>query len=1646
MVVFSVFPYSIDLGSLQPTAFFEKFGVKSPNGIDRLPLVLFGGMVEVPFFTNEDLISLFPIFESFLSTCNPDNLFESVDILNSFIKERIITSEDYKILDKEVNLLETACRILLPHWDTDYTKVLEAVLTFFGHIFNLTFTARLPESFAKWVQSAVIERCILETPFCSTEPVFERSPYLMTSLLLSLAWNYSASLAGDVINFIIEYSQGNVNKWLQTVLIPLANFLLHGVISCSAEQQLKYLPEMDHYEAAVWILLSSVLKLRLQNLVHRCFKESLGNLPIGDLYREPQDPLSMWQMPFIEEIVNQLVMLLNVSDLFLDFRLTSFINLLPLLSYNKAVQITQENPKLVETALSHSSDRIRSDMCNTLSKLILKIPFTSELQSELYCWLFEGIKSLLLSADPTARNMTNRSFFVAAQQIRNRCATCSLKDLENFPVQRWTGVNGYPPCNVEYPGRTLNSPLGALGKVMVTVYLSSLVDVYRFASTLWSNCASRPDVCTHVPITGLSPFMMALLSRPFLPPGMPYQRQKMLILLISSMFKLGVIENSKTNGVNKFGFEPCTAKNLQLIIEHLSDITGFPSLVHSTTWIQLIASLPNVNSEIQVSLLEILTTYWPESTPEWFTQTVREDLYRLAEIWSNFHLPEVYTAGANLFQWLFTIGSENTANQLASLLLEDIKDGCKENSGSDHEDDLSQRISEKPIHGFLIAIDNILFHYGKRINPKIQFPQPVFNSSIDKAVFSRLGELLSPCLAQYCLQLSNECLSVMGVPTSFTNYEGSTLSHLVAGCEASSFEKLGKSVLELALQAQKKTLTDQETLDHTDDDTVPIELSSQYKRILSWSWYNLKLTSSILVKWVYFRVCMALSSGGKVDDIVQKLLSHVGKQLIGILMACRHRGLVESIFQCLRDYLTISAYLNQYELEGSLRHMLIQPEQVVEVCLLAVKVGKFSVTRRAAGLWPAVKAVLVSEIIVSIYDQPILYRWLCEMLKISSSSIESPDSDDSGKHDSPRALALHLMKGVLEDARLGPVAFALSPPPGSDNWLTALFCDVVLPNFSHGEWTVANGSLQLFATIVKRLIGPLYTRPGTSVAEIFGCYPRLFHTFVNILSDPLTQKSLARNRAVPLLGFLSRLKPSSNAAFSEESSTRMVDCLQSYLSHPVAQIRYLAAKSIAAFIPLSPSRVTGASFLASGGPCGILEEELLPCRTLKQSNGANIISGQLLSLVAWIERAPTSSESAARAKMIVWSRAIEVMNKWTGPDCKYWYLATHLTRLMRCVFEAIPPEEKAHYCKQFHSLYNFQQWKDCSNDAATEGLFPVFHSVLYDLYYTMHEFKPLLAKWDDNFITVPDTPQHADILFYLLLNSNCGVYPDLGDIVLGNHTSACILSQALNVCRIQSKDEAEITKCLEILSNTDDKSLIPAILLNMAPKLASLHNVEMKRKFTNWWLENLRSCLSIETSGEQSRLQAAKAFLEWLNSIKQSIKETITRSHETIVLDLLFSGLFDESAEVRQLFGQGVGKLFGLQYPLCTIRGVDILISNLEKFASNPTEWLISFARNQLEAIVGRAKILQEHRIKNACYEPDCPNPYFDVFFTFGVIADALGRYSADNTSLIEGVAETLEQICVNLTNKKDLRSATLIFNSPSLHQAALAEQLITYK
>ncbi len=137
-------------------------------------------------------------------------------------------------------------------------------------------------------------------------------------------------------------------------------------------------------------------------------------------------------------------------------------------------------------------------------------------------------------------------------------------------------------------------------------------EIYAIATRLWSRHQSCTTALTQNELACLSPFLQDLLVHPLLPPGMPYQRQKTLIKLIANIFELSFISESSKNSLKRSGFEPCksvqvflmnltsqgTAQNLQLILNRLIDQSGFPSPNEQHTWVQLLASLPNVNSEV----------------------------------------------------------------------------------------------------------------------------------------------------------------------------------------------------------------------------------------------------------------------------------------------------------------------------------------------------------------------------------------------------------------------------------------------------------------------------------------------------------------------------------------------------------------------------------------------------------------------------------------------------------------------------------------------------------------------------------------------------------------------------------------------------------------------------------------------------------------------------------------------------------------------------------------------------------------------------------------------------------------------------------------------------------------------------------------
>ncbi|VDK32105.1 unnamed protein product [Taenia asiatica] len=1398
---------------------------------------------------------------------------------------------------------------------------------------------------------------------------------------------------------------------------------MHGVLSCSVEKQLKGLSETDIYAAA---------KLRLENFILHCCKPSLASLPLGDLYHEPQDLPSAEDISLVQAIVQQLALLLEMTDsctnCFSEFRLRIFVALLPLLPLNVAVQVTEAHPSLIEVALQHSTDRIRAEMCKSLVALIIKAPVAESPRSTFYRWVFEGVTSLLSSADPTARNVASYAFFEMTLNLCNRCSTFTVEETEALAISHWSGADGYSNVTKLVFDTTAGSHLQALG------------EIYHFATSLWSRYATPPDVSPEVHVSDLTPFLKELLSHPVLPPGMPYQQQKMLGMLISNMFNLSFTQVDKQKGLRRFGLEPCTVKNLQQILNRITKITGFPSLNERTTWMQLIASLPNVNIEIQTILLEILTTYWPQTSPEWLTPEMHSDLLRLAETWSNVHLPEVYSAGATLFQWMLTsVTDPNAANRVASDLLANIQDLCQGVTPSEEVSSetvtgrVVQRIMDKPSYGVLTAIDDVFSWFGSRPGVKARFPQSILENSQDLITKVRLGDLLSPRLAECCLRLSSTC-------------------------ETSSFEALGRAIIGLTLQVQKETAYCDDLEGSMDPTDPPIELSPEYQHILLWNWTVIRLTSSILVKWASFRVSLVLLRDEPLDEMSQRYLLLIGKQLISILMSCRHKGIVEAVHQSLRDYLTISEYVNQSvtlrqpQIARELGENLIRPDQVIDVCMLAVRRGKFSVTRRAAGLWPATKAALIAELLVSPLDQPILHRWLCAMFELGSTPRDTAESMDPMKHDPPQALALHLIKGVFEDARLGPVAFASPPPPGSDDWFTAIVCRLALPNFTADEWTIANASLQLFGALMKRLIGPLHSRSKTTVAEVFGRYPSLFKAFLHTFTVDLTGKRLARSVAVPLLGLLSRLSPSPNAAFSEESKEEMRDCLRRYLSHRVAKIRHLAGEAfVALFTPAATPSADSALLAVPGGLECIFRTTRIVDVPSCCTHASNTISGQLFALEAWLRGALSSEEASERAKHIDWLSAIKYINKWTRPKAKHWYLAAQMARLLRYVFICIPTVEKSRYHEEFKYHCTYHQWRDSPSDLLHQSLFLAFHSAFYDLFHTIDNFKRLPLESHNIFFTRPNNHMEENLLSYLLVNIECGTLPDLDEIVSGKVLSPTLLRLALDDCVIACKSEDSVIGCLKRLTawpltETEKPSLLPGILLATASPITRLNDTQARSKYTAWWVEHLDLCLFATTMNEHSRLKASRALLVWLDSNNRAPVDDLSDSQLASIVRILFFGLFDESADVREVICRAVARILGLQHPVCPLYGANLLLSGLPSFRSRPVDWLVEILRSQLSAIVSRANTLHKYRAINVCYEPNEVNPHFDVQLVLNLLFSALRHHNANMTELSEEATAAFENFGKYITNEDSLRSAVLIFNSAGLYQASLAKRLASYQ
>ncbi|VDL86366.1 unnamed protein product [Schistocephalus solidus] len=478
----------------------------------------------------------------------PSITTEAIALLTKLLESTSANGQD-KFSEAEAEMLKSSLLCALTHCDDSEQFVINLVSRLFDTIFALVFdNGRVLNTLSHWLLTSVVQEAVLGSPYCLHEAVIltkgalrllkcllkyvnltwllEKSPHLMTSLILAFAWNYTAAYAGDLVNCILSRCPPF------TFVAPLEAFLLHGELDCPLSQQLRHLDETS----------------------------------------------------------------------------------VDVVTYAEVVLI----------GLSHSNDLIRAKACAAVCAITSHLPslhLSCDTPLPLRQLVFTGLVSLLSSPDPTARNTVIHGFVEMSQCVRNRCA--ALKDHNKGTLHgpaKGFRVAGYP--DVQRRFFDLKPVMGIKSPAAVDLcQLEDLDDLLYFASLLWFRCTSdshtsfifpgQPPAVDGCVEGDMSTCITELLSTPLFPPGMPYQRQKTLITLLRHMFDLLYFwqpsqqqrPTASAKSIKKVGFEPSTSKNLQERLNQLLSERDFPSPRELSTWLQLIASLPNVNTEVSVSQL-----------------------------------------------------------------------------------------------------------------------------------------------------------------------------------------------------------------------------------------------------------------------------------------------------------------------------------------------------------------------------------------------------------------------------------------------------------------------------------------------------------------------------------------------------------------------------------------------------------------------------------------------------------------------------------------------------------------------------------------------------------------------------------------------------------------------------------------------------------------------------------------------------------------------------------------------------------------------------------------------------------------------------------------------------------------------------------
>ncbi|TPP59545.1 hypothetical protein FGIG_00700 [Fasciola gigantica] len=1023
--------------------------------------------------------------------------------------------------------------------------------------------------------------------------------------------------------------------------------------------------------------------------------------------------------------------------------------------------------------------------------------------------------------------------------------------------------------------------------------------------------------------------------------------------------------------------------NLRKLFRHLSAEFDWPfdapEMLES-----FLRNLPVMKPDVQTQLFQLIEQNWPRSIQLASTKSIRNIPFWLKQAmqWSDSHLWAMHTAGANLLSFLITRGYWMDCDQLIRIDLvfsEKLRQLCDVfQTDSSNQNRLLSTAQSGTGLGYLMALDHIfasLLHYRSFVSIREHFPPALIQF------------LMSDTLASLCLMLCNHCLSVMGCqPWTDTNF--SSAAGAVKG--APSFRELSQSILRsvfpsLCPDSDLGMRSEQPLIEN-------IELLPEYQHVLSWSWNTLRLCCNILAQWCAFGQKQRQEEeqeqrpqqqhtkqryGDTVDNTIMNcnVYTRVGFQLVHVLLHCRHRGTVESVCDSLQLYLTAAGsslsscvantvpdddcHSGVVFTDGG-SYGLITCEQVLDVCWEVLCRGAYSVTRRAAGLWPAIKAALLAERARGARSVPnLLISWLERLLRLTANSVNDNLGTGEEMTDSPRVLALHILRGLVADSRLHAYfqSFLSEDEQSTCSFVVESIRQAVLPGFAAPEWTVSNAALQLHSALVLRLTGSNSGRPAPSATVVFRAHHPLLDLCVERfewLEHSDRDPGWIAVQLLPLLTLIMRMAPSSGASLPQ--SARLRNTLQSILLHnKSAAVRQLSASAYLVFLPqemlknssgdideweqITTSVPCAHCIFSNIGPWPLVDCPRNCCSIPVTDNhmvSANAAHGQLCLLRSWYEQPVPAELVRARQRRFRWCTALDLVHYLlngprVGPGL--WLLASLLCELMIVVLDACDCESELNILRPLvrtwfgTKMARFFHNPQCqplyinAGIALARFVHRVHPEILSHTPVDLTSWPPqlvhrLLGALTDSDVT-QDTVLFAEpcVRYWIRGGESRTTEWMLFSWRVTQIWARAIQDQLTGDCEQGVCLEADLShRALELLrtvlaaedtGSADAGNRSSALLCEascMKTIFASSSFDQLDR-----WFDRLTDC-SHPSSPESARITSSEAMLVWLGAV-----ETTKHSHRSVryqqmlpvgirhkFLSFLFSGIFDECMEVRR--------------------------------------------------------------------------------------------------------------------------------------------------